>query len=418
MTARNAKRPVYKASPVGPIPADWDCRPFTDIFVRAAMPLAPEPAKEYREIGIRSHGKGVFHKDPVTGAALGDKRVFHCVPGALAFNIVFAWEQAVALVSAAERDMIASHRFPMYKGKDGAAHEPFYLWYFKSTRGKHALGLASPGGAGRNKTLGQGELDFLQLPVPPVSEQRKIAAILATWDTALEQTRALLSEAKRRKVALVQQLLTGTMRLPRFSGKWRRAKLEELCDINPSNTSDRHALSDSASIPFLKMEDVTEGGRIKAFRHIPSFSATSGYPLFRDGDILLAKITPCFENGKGCLVNGVPGGIGLGSTEFHTLRARACIMPELVYQVSQSPTFRQRGEAYMTGSAGQKRVPAEFLASYTMGLPPLPEQRAIAAVLTAADDEIHDLERQLAALERQKKGLMQKLLTGEVRVKT
>jgi type I restriction enzyme S subunit len=416
MTDRNANRPGYKQTPVGWIPEEWECHAFTDIFDRVSMPLTPEPDRDYTEIGIRSHGKGVFHKEPVAGRALGDKRVFWCQPGTIAFNIVFAWEQAVALVSDAEIGMIASHRFPMYKGKASRADERFYLWFFKSPRGKHALGLASPGGAGRNKTLGQGELDYLRVPVPPLPEQKKIAAILSTWDEAIEQTRALIAVAKRRKTGLMQQLLTGKRRLPGFEGRWRQRRIEDVCEINPARSKDERGSATRDAMPFLKMEDVTEDGRIVGYRSVAACSASAGYTTFGEDDVLVAKITPCFENGKGCLVKGLPGPIGFGSTEFHTIRAGPEITPEMVYYVSRSRIFRQMGEAHMTGSAGQKRVPVEFLASYSIGLPGIPEQHAIAAVLTAADEEIKALEAKVAALDRQKKGLMQKLLTGEVRV--
>ena len=418
MTDRNANRSGYKRTPVGLIPEDWECRVFTDLFTRISKSLAPEATREYREIGIRSHGKGIFHKEPAPGRQLGDKRVFWCQPGTLAFNIVFAWEQAVALVSDNETGMVASHRFPMYKGKASLADERFYLWFFKSPRGKHALGLASPGGAGRNKTLGQGELDFLRVPVPPLPEQTKIAEILSTWDAAIEQTRALIAATRRRKKGLLQELLTRKRRLPGFGGKWRRVRLESVCRLNPRCDGPGNTCEvTGAPMPFLRMEDVTEDGRIVKFRNISDPSGSGGHTSFTNDDVLVAKITPCFENGKGCLVRGLPGSRGLGSTEFHTIRSGPAITPEIVYQHTQSQSFRDKGAAYMTGSAGQKRVPADFVASYTFSLPDLPEQRAIAAVLTTADEAITDLEAKAAALERQKKGLMQKLLTGEVKVK-
>jgi type I restriction enzyme S subunit len=116
----------YKKTPVGWIPEEWGCHVFTDLFTRSSKALTPEPDAEYRQIGIRSHGKGIFHKEAVRGSQLGEKRVFWCQPGSLAFNIVFAWEQAVALVSENEERMIASHRFPMYKGHPDIADEGFY----------------------------------------------------------------------------------------------------------------------------------------------------------------------------------------------------------------------------------------------------------------------------------------------------
>ena len=90
---------------------EWKRRRFRDVMTRASTPVQVDPNREYREIGIRSHGRGVFHKDPIKGKTLGDKRVFDVVPGSLAFNIVFAWEQAVALLTDDDAGFIASHRF-------------------------------------------------------------------------------------------------------------------------------------------------------------------------------------------------------------------------------------------------------------------------------------------------------------------
>lgn len=93
---------------------DWPIKQLGAILHRVGAPVAVNPNAQYREIGIRSHCKGVFHKPLVLGSEIGEKRVFSVVPNALVLNIVFAWEQAVAVVSDAEAGMIASHRFPMY----------------------------------------------------------------------------------------------------------------------------------------------------------------------------------------------------------------------------------------------------------------------------------------------------------------
>ncbi len=98
---------------------DWESRKIGDLLEKVSQPVSVEPNRIYQEIGIRSHGKGIFHKDPVTGAAIGTKRVFRVVPDAFILNIIFAWEQAVASTTKNEAGMIASHRFPMYVSKGG-----------------------------------------------------------------------------------------------------------------------------------------------------------------------------------------------------------------------------------------------------------------------------------------------------------
>ena len=217
MTDRNENRPGYKKTKVGWIPISWEIYPFVKFLKRVRKKVEVETDKEYREIGIRSHGKGIFHKNPTNGAQLGNKSVFWVKEPALIFNIVFAWEQAVAVTSKKEQGMIASHRFPMYESDNNNININYVRYYFLTKRGKHLLGLASPGGAGRNKTLGQNELSQLPIIISPLPEQKKISEILSTWDAAIEQTRKLIDAKKRRKKALMQQLLTGKKRLPGFA---------------------------------------------------------------------------------------------------------------------------------------------------------------------------------------------------------
>jgi len=111
----------------------------------------------------------------------------------------------------------------------------------------------------------------------------------------------------------------------------------------------------------------------------------NGYTHFQDKDILFAKITPCMENGKCAIAKNLINGIGFGSTEFHVIRAREQILPEWVYYYLRQESTRKKAELNMTGSAGQKRVPSSFLEEVLIPLPPLPEQKRIAAILEKAD---------------------------------
>ena len=117
-----------------------------DILARFVSPVSVSTIGKYREIGIRSHGRGLFHKEEVSGAELGNKRVFWIKKDAVIFNIVFAWEQAVAITSSKDEGCIASHRFPMYLPKDNKCNTDYIRRYFLTKKGKYLLELASPGG--------------------------------------------------------------------------------------------------------------------------------------------------------------------------------------------------------------------------------------------------------------------------------
>ena len=95
----------------------WETKPIERVLERRSTAVAVEPDTQYTQIGMRSHGKGIFHKDPVSGKSLGNKRVFWVHPECLVLNIVFAWEQAVGKTTERENGLIASHRFPMYAPK-------------------------------------------------------------------------------------------------------------------------------------------------------------------------------------------------------------------------------------------------------------------------------------------------------------
>jgi type I restriction enzyme S subunit len=136
------------------------------------------------------------------------------------------------------------------------------------------------------------------------------------------------------------------------------------------------------------MEDVSEEGQLLRVRERSTAELSPGQPSFREGDVLFAKITPCMENGKGAYVAGVGDRTAFGSTEFHVLRAKPDSSPRFVYQWTRSKHFRRAAEAMMTGSAGQRRVPAEFFDRYSIPAFSLPEQQRIAEILDSVDNEI------------------------------
>lgn len=264
------------------------------------------------------------------------------------------------------------------------------------------------------KVLSMNALRSIRFPTPPLAEQMKIAEILSTWDKAIETSEKLLANAEAQKCALMQQLLTGKRRHGEFAaGKWRPFRLDELAELNPKRAS---PTPDTAT--FVPMDAVSESGHLIKRETRATKDLSNGYTAFAEGDVLVAKITPCFENGKGCHATGLSNNTGFGSTEFHVLRAFNPEDQRLLYHVTNSHRFRGLGKVNMTGSAGQKRVPADFIASYTLELPENPDERSeIASILDLAVDLISNLSMQKQHLLGEKQALMQQLLTGKKRVK-
>lgn len=131
----------------------------------------PRPNEEYPELGIRSFGKGTFHKPPLDYLSIGSKKLYEIHPGDLVFNNVFAWEGAVAVAQPDDAGRFGSHRFITCVPKEGYATADFLCFYFLTPEGLERLGQASPGGAGRNRTLGLEKLAEMEVPVPPYEWQ-------------------------------------------------------------------------------------------------------------------------------------------------------------------------------------------------------------------------------------------------------
>lgn len=161
-----------------------------------------------------------------------------------------------------------------------------------------------------------------------------------------------------------------------------RAMLNEIAEVNPRLEA---KLADNFVVSFLGMTEVSADGTTREGLDRAYSEVRKSYTPFRSGDILVAKITPCFENGK--IAQAVTKqAIAFGSTEFHVIRPRFNIAdPRFILHYLRQDSIRTRGERRMTGSAGQRRVPISFLEQLEVPLPSLSEQRRIAAILDQAD---------------------------------
>lgn len=167
--------------------------------------------------------------------------------------------------------------------------------------------------------------------------------------------------------------------------------IQAVAAINPAQPRDLS--SDlQRQVGFVPMANVGEDGTLRSIEIRSVGELLAGYTYFADGDVIVAKITPCLQNGKAALVSGLPGGHGFGSTEFHVLRAGPKLDKRYLFYMVWSPDFRRFGEQRFTGSAGQKRMPASAVAEFGIPIPfpddprrSLAEQKRIAAILDKAD---------------------------------
>lgn len=145
--------------------------PMADVAPLIRRPVHVDPVAQYHELGVRSFGKGTFHKPAVSGASLGTKRIFSIEADDLLFNIVFAWEGAVAVAKKEDHGRVGSHRFLTCVPRKDIVTASFLCFHFLTEQGLEQLGKASPGSAGRNRTLGIEALERIKVPTPAIEKQ-------------------------------------------------------------------------------------------------------------------------------------------------------------------------------------------------------------------------------------------------------
>ena len=177
---------------------------------------------------------------------------------------------------------------------------------------------------------------------------------------------------------------------------WKFVTILDACEVNPPKPS-KDFLPADAPVTFVPMPAVdADLGAITNPQIKPYLEVRNGFTSFRDGDVIMAKITPCMENGKAAIIHGMKNGIGFGSTEFHVMRSRGKILPEYLYYYIRQESFRNEAESHFTGSVGQKRVPGDFIKQSVIPLPPLAEQLRIIARVEALLIHINVARNQLS----------------------
>lgn len=413
MVCRGEVPEGYKKTKAGIIPADWDLYTLDSCLERVEKPVEVRPNEMYTQIGIRSHGKGLFYKDPVSGMELGNKSVFWIEPGCFILNIVFAWEHAIGKTTLSEMGMIGSHRFPMYRPVGSVVDVDYIIFYFLTKQGTDVLVEASPGGAGRNKTLGQDRFLKSKIVLPPIAEQRQIAKILATQDKAIELQQRKVEELKNLKKVFLSKMFpkdgcrTPELRFKGFTGEWEQRKFSELYEKVSRKNDLTYGKDDIISVANMYF---------KPDSYITDDSYLLTYNVFELGDIAFeGNRSKNFAHGR-----FVENTIGNGIVS-HVFDVFHPVMKQYDLQFWKYAINNERimGSVLVRctkASTMMTNLIANDFLNESILLPTYEEQKKIGAFLLQLDGLITLHQHKRGEMERMKKALMQLLLTGIVRV--
>lgn len=198
-----------------------------DVLALQRREVAVEPDEFYTLIGVYSFGKGIFHRDPKRGSELGDYRFFSVVPGDLVLSNIQAWEGAIAYATESDRGAIGTHRFLSYVPRDGRIDTNWARWFFLSEPGMDLIRMAAPGTTIRNRTLAIERFEALEIPLPPIDEQRRVASRIDAVAAQSEELQRVSAGRVARASAYVQSWLDSRLRAVGAS-----AVLSDVADVH------------------------------------------------------------------------------------------------------------------------------------------------------------------------------------------
>jgi type I restriction enzyme S subunit len=339
--------------------------------------VEPDPIVEYVTIGVRSFGKGIFHYEPRLGDQLGSLRFFRTEPDRLVLSNIKGWEGAIAVSGEGDAGCLASNRFLSYVPVDGLIDVGWACWYFLSDRGLELIQQASPGSADRNRTLAIDRFESLEIPLPPIEEQRRVADRLDRLQTAATE----LARRSERGSQLMGALAVSASSRPDLDERektragWRRLPLADLMALHNDEVQVEGAVEYSIA-------GVYSFGRGMFARTALDGSQTSYKVLHRlhAGQLVMSRLK-AWEGALAVVPTGLDG--WFLSPEFPTFDIDTRHADTgFIGAVINSERFWTRLKGASQGiGARRERVNASRLLEQEIDLPPLDDQMAIGGMI-------------------------------------
>ena len=405
---------TYKQTELGLIPEDWEVKKFNKFskFYSGGTPLTSKSEYYGGEIPFIKSGEIYYDRTEqfLTQEGLNNSSAKLVYRGDLLYALYGAnsGEVAISQLEGAINQAILC----IQQNKDEA--ETIYLYNYLKLEKSNIINKFLQGGQGN---LSADIIKNLQIPLPPLPEQKKIADCLSTWDVAIEKQNALINALTQRKKALMQQLLTGKKRLPGFSGEWKEVKLGSLGKTYNGLTG-KTKEDFGEGKPFITYMNIFSNPKINIsnFEYVKmGVNENQNKAIYGDIFFTVSSETPN-EVGMASVLLDEINDLYLNSFCFgFRLNDFKNLLPEFSSYLFRNDLFRKDVYKLAQGSTRFNLSKLELM-KIKIKLPSLSEQTAIAEILTIADRELQLQKEKLVQLQTQKKGLMQVLLTGKKRL--
>ncbi len=338
-----------------------------------------------------------------------------------------------AIVESSLDNLVCGYHLYHIRTDNEQLYSPFFFRYLQG----HLMKVYAENHANGVTRFGISQAPVLSIPValPNPKEQKHIADFLdektAVIDEVVKKKKKQIELLKEKRAALITQAVTkgldpnvkmkdsGVEWIGEIPEEWQLIRLRRIVSLNPSKQEAKH-IPDETKVSFLPMAKVSSKGLFDADNVLKKIDVSSGFTYFKNGDVITAKITPCFENGKGALVYGLVNGIGFGSTEFIVIRPSDNIDGKYLYYLIHSDLFRKSGEPWMYGSAGQQRVPDRFIKEFEAPLPSIEEQKEIVEQLdqklSMLDEALKKIQKSIKLIQEYRSSLISHAVTGKIHV--
>lgn len=370
---------------------------FENIAINSTIKKKPEESDKYNYIGLEHLDPGnlFVQKYGSEVAPIGEKLVMK--KGDVLFGKRRAYQKKVAI---APCDGIFSAHGMVLRPNENVVNKEYFPFFISSENFLNEAIRISVGSL--SPTINWRDLKELEFDLPPIEEQERLAKLL--W-AAYE-----LKESYKKLIVATDEMVKAQF-IEMFGNplssqqKWPVGKLSQFCEINPGRP--KLNISDTTLVSFIPMQAVSEYGYITNLENKEYIEVKKGFTYFQDNDVLFAKITPCMENGKGAIAYNLSNGIGMGSTEFHVLRPIDEISnSSWLLHLTKLPIFRKDAESNMTGTAGQRRVPASYLVEFLVGLPPIELQNKFKSIVQQADKSKAELQQSIENIDKVMRSLL------------